>query len=132
MLRFFGSIHLKSSQRFFTIDRVTFPMFYGRRFHSYASSNISCYKSHTLGSSDIKKRLKSTSSVSVPFSLGQPHHQTHPHLLSSNELTKGFELKDFKKRLSEFVNLVKSNSISIIPSNNILIMTHDIPYVSYY
>eukprot|EP01080_Neovahlkampfia_damariscottae_P001854 gene1854-995_t len=60
--------------------------------------------------------------------LGQPTSLTHPHLIKTTEVSKGFTRNEFKSRLEKFIKSMKDNSVACIPSNMTTIMTNDIPY----
>jgi len=72
------------------------------------------------------------------FRIGQPHPQTHPHLMKENEITPGVTFEEYRRRRKDFWNLLcliadmkkvkKERMVALIPSSPELFMSFDIPY----
>lgn len=60
--------------------------------------------------------------------LGQPSHNTHPHLLKDDEITPGMTKEAYERRRARFLEGVPAGSICLFPSALHAMMSNDIPY----
>eukprot|EP00761_Pharyngomonas_kirbyi_P000809 gb/GECH01000810.1/.p1 GENE.gb/GECH01000810.1/~~gb/GECH01000810.1/.p1 ORF type:complete len:573 (+),score=161.43 gb/GECH01000810.1/:1-1719(+) len=68
------------------------------------------------------------SSLKLNRKIGQPIHNTHPHLVKQGDLSVGFDAAEFSKRRVEFSERLTPNSLAIIPSAAHPFMSNDIPF----
>eukprot|EP00026_Physarum_polycephalum_P007371 Phypoly_transcript_07430.p1 GENE.Phypoly_transcript_07430~~Phypoly_transcript_07430.p1 ORF type:complete len:501 (+),score=59.73 Phypoly_transcript_07430:75-1577(+) len=88
---------------------------------AYSSAFLSPYLSHGA------KRW-----VSVGRPIGQPTHETHPHLIGPGELTKWIKKEEFKLRRDRLVSTMMPGSVALFYSAPEKIMTADIPYENHH
>jgi Xaa-Pro aminopeptidase len=59
---------------------------------------------------------------------GQPHPETHPHLLKPGEVTAGVPKEEYRRRREEFMSKLPQHSVALIPAHPESFMSFDIPY----
>ncbi|EGG21158.1 peptidase M24 family protein [Cavenderia fasciculata] len=79
-------------------------------------------------SSSLSSCQYSKSSSSPPVQIGQPTHETHPHLLAKGEVIKGVQLQEFKDRRKRFISAFADGSIVILFTPPEPMMSYDIPF----
>lgn len=62
-------------------------------------------------------------------SLSQPTHFSHPHLLSTADVTPKISRHEYIHRRQNLANALPPHSLTIFPSNPQMFMTEDVPYL---
>ncbi|EFA83330.1 peptidase M24 family protein [Heterostelium album PN500] len=70
----------------------------------------------------------SSTTTTKPVVIGQPTHETHPHLLDKGEVIKGIKLEEFKERRRLLAETLPVGSIALIMTPPEPMMSYDIPY----
>ncbi|EGC40260.1 hypothetical protein DICPUDRAFT_96298 [Dictyostelium purpureum] len=82
--------------------------------------------------SNINKRYFTNSNIILnnvkPLAIGQPTHETHPHLLEKDEVTKGIKKEEFKERRNKLLKPFAIGSIVVLFTPPEPMMSYDIPW----
>ncbi|KAF2073740.1 hypothetical protein CYY_004942 [Polysphondylium violaceum] len=62
------------------------------------------------------------------FLIGQPTHETHPHLLKENELVKHITINEFKERRNKLLESFEIGNIVVLFTPPEPMMSYDIPW----
>lgn len=49
--------------------------------------------------------------------IGQPFHETHPHILKCDHITPGISKAEYKKRRREFATSLPNGTVAIFPAH---------------
>jgi Xaa-Pro aminopeptidase len=63
-----------------------------------------------------------------PFDAGQPTHESHPELLSAQEIFPGISVSDFAQRRKALKSYLPTESMVILGSATVKQMTEVVPY----
>ncbi|KAK5584640.1 hypothetical protein RB653_006255 [Dictyostelium firmibasis] len=84
--------------------------------------------SSSLLSTNNGRFYSSDKTLKKPLSIGQPTHETHPHLLKKNEITKGIPMEEFKERRDRLMrNFPIGFAIALFTPPEPM-MSYDIPW----
>ncbi|KAH8948641.1 hypothetical protein BDL97_11G104400 [Sphagnum fallax] len=76
----------------------------------------------------VSSRGYSRSRWMAPFDAGQPTHESHPELLSAQEIFPGISVSDFAQRRKALKSYLPTESMVILGSATVKQMTEVVPY----
>jgi len=96
---------------------------------SCSSSLSSCNTVFLKNKEDLgKSSISTTIFQKKRFLIGQPTHETHPHLLKENELVKHITVNEFKDRRTKLLESFEIGNIVVLFTPPEPMMSYDIPW----